>query len=225
MFSFGSRYVQVVDPATPYVAAQAKHPRHLGAAPAAEVRGAPRRSRFADGTAGTTQLGEPRARHCPCQDVHRVSIFRRIRLRSITTPFGGAGIEVVPDHEKRAVESFFSFLEGRRAMHEHLDHEHGHHVYRSLAQIREKADETLQALSRGSRTYVLVEQFRDACITFFSRVPDPITGPFEPMSPPYREALHAFRLSIGPILGGLEATSGTRVRGGLTKLPRYFQAE
>lgn len=110
-------------------------------------------------------------------------------------------------------------------MHENLDLEFDGHVYTSLREIRREADKTLQALRRGSRTYVLVERFRDACVTFFSQVPDPITGPFEPMSPPYRQALETFRLSVGPILGGLEAVSGSQVRGGLTKLPRYFQDE
>jgi hypothetical protein len=32
------------------------------------------------------------------------NFLRRIRFRSITTPLGGAGIEVLPDNEKRAVE-------------------------------------------------------------------------------------------------------------------------
>jgi hypothetical protein len=152
-----------------------------------------------------------------------VSWLRRIRLKSVGTPFGGAGFEILPDRDKRGVEQFLSFLEGRRAMHQNLDAEFDGWVFDSMERIRGCADATLQELTRGSRIYDLVERFRDACVAFFQAVPPPITGPFEPMSPPYREALQTFRNEVGPVLGGLEGETGFQVRSGLTKLPRYFR--
>ena len=87
---------------------------------------------------------------------------------------------------------------------------------------REQTDAALSSLKRGSRVFSLLEQFREACITFFRDVPPPITGPFEPMSPRYERALVAFREEAGRILGFLENATGVQMRNGLAKLPRYF---
>lgn len=153
------------------------------------------------------------------------SWLRRFRIRSLSTPFGGAGMEVIPDRDKVAVERLFTFLEGRSAMHASLDDEYEGVVFASLQEIRRQADAALQAMERGSRAYGLVERFRDACVDFFREVPSPITDPFDQISPPYRTALVGFRKKVGPILGALEGATGVQVRSGLKTLPRYFQLD
>ena len=135
----------------------------------------------------------------------------RQRLTGISTPFGGASWETLPDVEKEVLTRLVAFLEDRRVLYNPMDREIVDLAVHSVVDIRRCLDEEIGRLPPEGDLAVTLRSMAAACRAFLDEVQ---TGPaarhrwdgpfgwgFE--SGAFHEALGQLRGQLGVNLGEL----------------------
>jgi hypothetical protein len=96
------------------------------------------------------------------------SFFRRLKLRGVSTPFGGASWEL-RESDREIVRGLLIYLEGRRVLKTDSADEDYEHVTLSVIEIRKELTTTLQRLHHKSPATEPIRRLRRACEEFLTR--------------------------------------------------------
>ena len=147
------------------------------------------------------------------------------RLTGVSTPFGGASWETVPDVEREALSRLVTFLEDRRVLYNPTEVEVPEHCVESVLRLREFLIAGAGDLPRDSEVAIAMRSMAGACRRFL----DVAThgDRHRPLGPELRwgweswafnQALGEPRGQIGVYLAGLLSSHHAHIEGPLATI-------
>ncbi len=147
------------------------------------------------------------------------------RLTGVSTPFGGASWETVPDAEKEALTRLVTFLEDRRVLYSPTEVEVPRHCVESVLQIRQFLIAGAGQLPRDNEVAIAMRNMAGACRRFLDLATH--GDGHMPMGPrmdwgfeswAFNQALGELRGQVGMYLQALLASHHVQIDGELATI-------